>query len=365
MEIIPDKRKLVGLVEQAQEGKLCLPNFQRDFVWSRDEVADLIRSVLRRYFIGSLLLLRSDPQQPPFSPIFLRGAKPLFKEPKPELLILDGQQRLTALLYALTAPDLGLKDTSQRRWFFLDLNLLFSDSENDEIVFDRSKQGMDDLDQIEVQYQLQILPCTRLLRSGDFLTWRDGYDDWLRENDPNNHKRFRTDWRDPWTRAVLDFQTFEVPLVELPRVNDSDTKSIGQVCAIFEKLNSTGVELSVYDLLTARLYRSKIELHRLWDESCKKHKKLAEWSKGKAESYKFGVLLLRTLALLRDLDPKPSILINLSPVGFEEDWRRAAAAMEKALELVDGSRSFAGLRVRNRAMLSSCQTKLLPHLFRN
>jgi hypothetical protein len=28
MEIIPDKRKLVGLVEQAYEGKICLPDFQ-------------------------------------------------------------------------------------------------------------------------------------------------------------------------------------------------------------------------------------------------------------------------------------------------------------------------------------------------
>ena len=103
MEIIPDKRKLIGLVEQAHTGKLCLPNFQRDFVWPREEVADLLRSVVRRYFIGSLLLLRCDPQKPPFAPIFLRGADPEYKKARPELLVLDGQQRLTALLYALTA----------------------------------------------------------------------------------------------------------------------------------------------------------------------------------------------------------------------------------------------------------------------
>src|SRR6266571_4520163 len=60
MEIFPDKRNLVGLVEQACEGKICLPNFQRDFVWTREEVADLIRSIVRGYFIGSLLLLRCD-----------------------------------------------------------------------------------------------------------------------------------------------------------------------------------------------------------------------------------------------------------------------------------------------------------------
>ena len=83
MEIFPDKRKVIGLVEQAYEGKICLPNFQRDFVWTREEVADLIRSIVRGYFIGSLLLLRCDPNNPPFAPIFLRGAKPHFRSPGP------------------------------------------------------------------------------------------------------------------------------------------------------------------------------------------------------------------------------------------------------------------------------------------
>ena len=64
MEIIPDKRKVVGLVEQGFDGRICLPNFQRDFVWTREEVADLVRSIVRGYFIGSLLLLRCDPNNP-------------------------------------------------------------------------------------------------------------------------------------------------------------------------------------------------------------------------------------------------------------------------------------------------------------
>src|SRR6202165_5224385 len=121
MEIIPDKRRVVGLVEQAHQGRICLPNFQRDFVWTREEVADLVRSIVRGYFIGSLLFLRCDPVNPPFAPIFFRGSKPTQREPRPELLVLDGQQRISSLIYALTAPDLSLKDSSQQRWFFLDL----------------------------------------------------------------------------------------------------------------------------------------------------------------------------------------------------------------------------------------------------
>lgn len=37
-------------------------------------------------------------------------------------LVLDGQQRLSSLTYALTAPDLSLKDSCARRWFFVSLD---------------------------------------------------------------------------------------------------------------------------------------------------------------------------------------------------------------------------------------------------
>ena len=260
----------------------------------------------------------------------------MYQDPRPKLLALDGQQRLTALLYALTAPDLSLKDSSQRRWFYLDLKLLLEDPYDDEIVFDRTGREVmqEDLFQPETQFERRVLPCTNLLRSEDYLSWRDDLDDWLKDNDPEGHQLFRSEWRKAWTKAVTDFQNFEVTLVELPPVDESDPESIGRVCAIFEKLNSTGVELSVYDLLTARLYRSNIKLHELWNQACAEHKHLNEWSEGKADKHKFGILVLRILALLRSLDPKPRVLIDLKPEGFEEDWRRAAAAMERALELV-------------------------------
>jgi hypothetical protein len=334
MEIIPDKPKLVGLVEQAYEGKICLPDFQRDFVWPPDQIADLLRSILRGYFVGSLLLLRSDRDKPPFSPTLLRGAKSIYTEVKPELLLLDGQQRLTSLIYALTAPDLPLKGTKLRRWFFIDLDLLTQDPDHDDIVIERSKRDIDDLHTPAAQFQRHLIPCTVLLRPADFYKWRDGFEDWVRANQPEREAAFRSEWRQAWQKIVDRVQNFEVPLVELPRVAEDDADAMGRVCAIFEKLNSTGVDLSVYDLLTARLYRSKIALHQLWDEACDNNALLAEWSGGKADTNKFGVLVLRTLALLRDLDPKPKILIAFVPVGFEADWRRAASAMNRALEIV-------------------------------
>lgn len=334
MEITPDKRNLVLLVEQAHKGNLCLPNFQRDFVWKREEVADLVRSVLRGYFVGSLLLLRSDPSNPPFAPVFLRGAVPEYSKPRAEFLVLDGQQRLSSLMYALTAPDLSLKDSTQRRWYFVDLRKWLEDPEDDDVVFDRSKRELRGLDDVVTQFEQQVIPCTAFANAKVFYQWRDGFEDWLRETDPGRLDEYRSSWRDAWTTLATNFTGFQVPLVELPAVDESDPDSIGRVCAIFEKLNSTGVQLSVYDLLTARLYRSNIQLHDLWTQSCADHPLLAAWSKGKADEHKFGVLVLRTLALLRGLDPKPRILIDLSPEGFVEDWKRASAAVERALELI-------------------------------
>lgn len=334
LEITPTKRKLVGLVQRAYEGEICLPNFQRDFVWSREAVADLVRSVLRGYFIGSLLLLQTDAAKPPFAPQFHRGARPKLHEPQPDLLVLDGQQRLTSLIYALTAPDLSLKDSVQRRWFFVDLDTLLADPDSDQIVVDRAQRELRGLLNSETQFAERMLPCTALLTADRFYKWRDDYEDWAREHNPDDYQSYRDVWRSAWVRSVNAFQGYDVAVIELPRVEEGDSDAIGRVCAIFEKLNSTGVELSVYDLLTARLYRSGIRLHDLWNQACADNSLLREWSEGKADKSKFGVLVLRTLALRRGLDPKPRILIDLSPESFAEDWRRAAAAIEKALELL-------------------------------
>jgi hypothetical protein len=185
------------------------------------------------------------------------------------------------------------------------------------------------------QFEQRVIPCATLLKLPDFYAWGYGFEDWVRVNRPEWETTYRVSWRDKWTEAVTQLHNFEAPVVEVPRVDQDDAHALGRVCAIFEKLNSSGVELSIYDLLTARLYRSGIKLHDLWDEACETNVRLEKWSEGKADTHKFGVLTLRTLALLRDLEAKPSVLIKLQPEKFAEDWWRAAAAINRALELVE------------------------------
>ncbi|NBX75494.1 MAG: DUF262 domain-containing protein [Proteobacteria bacterium] len=334
MEINQNIVTLVKLVDSAHVGHLCLPNFQRDFVWTTDEVGDLLRSIFRDYYVGSLLLLTCNPNRPPFDPTPLRGAQPENRVLKPTNLILDGQQRITSLVYALYAPDLPLKNSS-RRWFFLNLNLILSNIDDDDFIFVRKPRDINNLLEPSQQYRDRVVPMTSLASNEAFNSWLDGFDDWLRENEPASLDEYRANWRRQWRIACEKFLGFKIPVVNIPIMEEETSNSIGKVCAIFEKLNSTGVDLSIYDLLTARLFRSEIRLHDLWEESCKNYPRLRTWSAGKADTNKLGVLVLRTLALMRNLDPKPKILIDLDPSGFKEDWRRASKAMERALEQIE------------------------------
>lgn len=64
MAIVPITKNLLDMVNSARSGEIALPEFQRNFVWSRDDVRDLLTSVLKGYFIGSFLLLEIDSETP-------------------------------------------------------------------------------------------------------------------------------------------------------------------------------------------------------------------------------------------------------------------------------------------------------------
>ena len=331
MEIRPDKVPVLRLVEQAQEGRIALPQFQRNFVWPREEIADLLLSILKGYFIGTFLLLETDRDHTPFGVRPLAGVGKRPEDLRPERLVLDGQQRLTSLHYVLAAPAIPLRWTRHPYRFFLDLRKAL-ENDDDGLVFSRRADRCGDLLDEETQFERWILPFTEVPR---WTEWKDRYEDWLFDRDRDEHRRYREERRNRWNELLGMFRGFQVPVIEIPKVHDGDREGITEVCAIFEKLNSTGIRLSVFDLLTARLYRYGIDLHALWEEAVSEHALLKKFSEGSPADY--GVLALRTVALLRRQEVKSRSLIHLGPEGFEDDWRTAVAAMEKALKRVTGT----------------------------
>lgn len=84
--------KIGKLLDDIEIGEIGLPDIQRPFVWSTTKVRDLFDSIYRGYPIGFLLFWESGGRTADARNI---GAED--KQKAPHLLIVDGQQRLTAL----------------------------------------------------------------------------------------------------------------------------------------------------------------------------------------------------------------------------------------------------------------------------
>ena len=95
--IDPGKYNFLTLMNDVENGRVRLPPFQREFVWSLGKVIDLMDSIYKGFPIGSFFYWKADRK---YVTLF-RDIKSLcLPSPAPEqelFFILDGQQRLTSI----------------------------------------------------------------------------------------------------------------------------------------------------------------------------------------------------------------------------------------------------------------------------
>lgn len=97
------------LLEDIAIGEIGLPDIQRPFVWDTTRVRDLFDSMYRGYPVGTLLFWENG------YPGEHRTIGVNNKQKVPNLLIVDGQQRLTALYAVMKGVPIVDKDFSRRR----------------------------------------------------------------------------------------------------------------------------------------------------------------------------------------------------------------------------------------------------------
>ena len=92
-------------------GKIQLPDFQRGYKWEDERIRSLLVSILRGHPLGVVMLLATGGNLIRFKPRPVEGAG-VQAGTQPDLLLLDGQQRLTSLTQALTGTGVvGTKDS--------------------------------------------------------------------------------------------------------------------------------------------------------------------------------------------------------------------------------------------------------------
>src|SRR5215204_5113736 len=94
-----DSFSIAEVVDLAEQGYLRVPHFQRAFVWDASDVRALFDSLYRGFPIGTLLLWKrhGPPGTAWFGPLRLE-----VPERADALWVVDGQQRVTSLLGALS-----------------------------------------------------------------------------------------------------------------------------------------------------------------------------------------------------------------------------------------------------------------------
>jgi hypothetical protein len=255
------KTPLPDIIKQITEGKLQLPDFQRGWVWDDDHVRSLLVSVARSFPVGAVMLLETGGdvhfQVRPIENVSFNSAIP-----EPERLILDGQQRLTSLtqVLALDAPVKTFNEKGKpiNRYYYIDIEAALLDEQLDDafvaVEQDRTLKtnfGRDiklDLSTPQKECEQFYFPCNQILNAN---AWEKD----LFKYAPDKFPRYM-EFRD----RVLDaFRSYQLPVIALGKSTSKEA-----VCLVFEKVNTGGVPLSVFELVTASFAAEGFNLRDDW-----------------------------------------------------------------------------------------------------
>ncbi len=255
------KIALPDIIRQITEGKVQLPDFQRGWIWDDEHIRSLLISVARSFPVGAVMLLEIGGevkfQVRPIENVAFQG-----RIPSPERLILDGQQRLTTLTQVL-AFDQPVKTHDEKGrqielYYYININsALESDALDEAFVAvepDRKNKinfGRDivlDLSSPQLECKEFYFPCSQILNS-------DRWEEHLQEHAPDKFARYMK-----FRQKVLTaFRQYQLPIISLGRETSKEA-----VCLVFEKVNTGGVPLSVFELVTASFAAENFNLRDDW-----------------------------------------------------------------------------------------------------
>ena len=98
------------MLSDVSSGRIGLPDLQRPFVWSDSKVRNLLDSMLKGFPIGYIMLWESPSDFENKSQIGTNNKD--YTQPRD--LVIDGQQRLTALLAAIKGIKVKDSDYKER-----------------------------------------------------------------------------------------------------------------------------------------------------------------------------------------------------------------------------------------------------------
>ncbi|EGK8022651.1 DUF262 domain-containing protein [Campylobacter lari] len=287
----PITRKYEDIIRNINEGFYQIPKFQRDFVWKKEQVAKLIDSLIKGFPIGSFILWKTKER--------LRSLKKIgnyflndIKEGDFVLYVLDGQQRMTSLYLAINGVQIEKEDYKE-----LYINL----------------------DKLETNEEI----CSIEKGKGNYISFYDLMNasivDLVNNFNKDLDKIHKIEKIRDWIKSY-EFSTIEI-----------DDTSIERITEIFTRINTTGKDLTLFEIMNAKVYdeNKKFDLEDSYNNLIREleisaYETIAE--------NKTIILQLLSLNLIKN--SKTSAILSINKNQFIDEWDNTIKALKLAIDKI-------------------------------
>ncbi|GAB3204494.1 GmrSD restriction endonuclease domain-containing protein [Nocardia tengchongensis] len=246
-----DSPKLHTVLELIKTGAMQLPDFQRDWKWDDLRIRELIATITLDYPLGVVMTMETGGKSP-------FRARPLIgsaaeEGTDPDLLLLDGQQRLTSLSQALFMPapvqTRDVRGNDLACWYYIDVKkAIHAPSDRDEAIVAVTPEKVwrtkfprpieIHLPDTESECRAGLFPLNIVFDIDRVHAWQRTY---VKLDDAN-----WSSWTSFEGSVLQHIRSYLIPMIKLDATTTPDA-----VCAVFERVNTGGVPLNVFELLTA------------------------------------------------------------------------------------------------------------------
>lgn len=256
---------LRDLLQHIECGKMQLPDFQRGWVWDDRRIRALIASITLGYPVGALMSMEiSDTLR--FSPRLFEGSS---GTSAPELLLLDGQQRMTSMFLALQSkqavPTQDEKKKNLECFYYLDMKKCLDSSverieavvsvPKDKVVKSNFGRTIElDLSTSEKEYAAMMFPLNIVFDNQACWDWERGFQEFF-----SLDRAYASIFFSFRSEIIQPLYSYKIPVIKLSRETPKDA-----ICQVFENVNTGGVSLTVFELLTATFAGDDFRLREDW-----------------------------------------------------------------------------------------------------
>ena len=290
--------KVSTILDHIDSGHVALPEFQRGYVWNRDQVRGLFDSLYRRHPVGGLLVWVTASEGADH-----RGDGQL--APGVVKLLLDGQQRMTSLYGVVRGHAPKFFDGNERTFTGLYFHL-----EEESFSFYQPMKMADDALWIDVS-ELMAIGSAGM---GEYIT---------RLSTHPEHSQRVGDYVSRLSKllSIIDIE------LHIDEVTGSD-KSLDVVVDIFNRVNSGGTKLSKGDLALAKICAE-------WPEARGEMKsRIKTWHDA---GYDFDLdWLLRSVNTVVTGEARFIYLHDKGTLEIKDGLSRATKNINKALNMISG-----------------------------